>query len=220
MSVKVGKLATKKAHFARYMGHRNGITHNSSIGNSYRFHRGQWVEIHEDDAEFFIKKSKSNDTWEHKKDTVKIMETHYYVRWMGDGVRQLITLRQVDKDRYGNALPNSIREYIFKKHIWVKLNKKDVGIFKQKADGNKAWQYEKAYLQKGIDPPATLGVIYVQEYFNQLMKKIDNPVVDEPKEEPQKSETSTEKVDPHLTKKEEVKLSGKKINKTKKEVDK
>lgn len=202
------KLGTKLAHFARYMGFRNSVPHQSSIGNAYILRRENWVEIHEDDIQFFKSKSKVSDDWEYKLDKVKLLDTYYYAMWISNTAKQRVKFSLSDKDNYGNSIPNTLRDYVFPNRTWIKIDERDVRVFNTKAQGNKYWKFEKAYLQQGIQAPQNTGALSVQEGFTLMMKALDKGIEDKIINEESlevlnkliiDEDEEILKVDPHLT---------------------
>lgn len=186
----MNKLKTEKTTLVRYMGYRDTVSRNSLIGQPYHFMRERWLEIDMVDADFYVKKATVDDAWEVKLGDRAVMETHYYAQWISNSTKQKLSMSLSDKDVNGNVISGTLREYVFNNRIWVKLDIKDIGLFKTKAEGNKNWKFEKAYLQEGVNAPLSTGVLVVQEQFNKMK---ENKIIDPKKSLKEKIKTKITK---------------------------
>ncbi len=143
-----------KKLFVKYSGKSASVVLNGANANPYRFFPTSpgrpigWVEIHENDEEYFINRCERNAAWEHKTEEVLPTQMKYFVRFMGTGAKRKVEEKSTkfelfDKDIHGSRIADSVRSYVFPMEEWKEIKEQDKAFFKRKADANEHWEYKK-----------------------------------------------------------------------------
>ena len=78
----------KNGYFVKYTGINGSVNHSGQFLNPYNFRPGteknpNWVEVHEDDFQWYKRKAKKNESWHVKEDKVAEVVTKYFAKFLG-----------------------------------------------------------------------------------------------------------------------------------------